>query len=180
MRKHALFLSLLLGVFPLALPVHAINYTGEAWLDWTSLRTTGIRITMREFGQIHGVVVSPNNFREDVFQDWRDHTASLNIPPVTSISQADANRVYTSVSTLGPSTGTASATRGLVFTALDTGKLTVSVDYTLQHTGVSNLPNDFTSRAIGRFFSKREVSLLLTRNKCMPHQEIRLKLVPLA
>ena len=147
MRKHALFLSLLLGVFPLALPVHAVNYTGEAWMDWTSLRLTGIPITMRETSQLTNVVIPPNNTPEESFQDWRDHTTALNIPPVTALSHADANRVYASVSLAGPGVGSAQLYRSAVFTALETGKLTVSIDYSLQQSGVTSLPSDIESKS---------------------------------
>lgn len=146
MRKSPLLSCLTLGLFLLVPPVHAVNYTGEAWLDWTSLKFSGIPIRMTETNQTHNVFIHPNSVRSEFFEDWRPHTTTLNVPQVaTAISAADSSRLYASFSTFGSGTGHSEADRVGVFSAMDTGQLTVSIDYTLRTIDVSSLQSNLYS-----------------------------------
>lgn len=149
MRGLLLSSILTLGLFLLAPYVHAINYTGEAWLDWTSLRFSGIPISINSANQTQNVFIHPNSTRSDFSNEWHDHITNFSIPQVaTALSDVNSSRVYASFDTFGSGTGNVDTGRTGVFSALGTGTLTISIDYTLQHIGVSTLQiNDLHSSA---------------------------------
>ncbi|HWF61728.1 MAG TPA: hypothetical protein VN666_15655 [Nitrospira sp.] len=159
MRQSALFSILTLILFLLVPPVHAVNYTGEAVLNWNTLQFSGIPITISTTrgGQGVGGDIFPNSFPSTGFPQPRNGTLTLSVPHVgTSISSMGSNLfgirssspLYASVNTLGGE-GDAGADRNNFFTAMGTGQLTVGIDYTLQQIGQSSLPSDFVSRDIG-------------------------------
>lgn len=146
MRQSPLLSTLTLGLFLLVPPVHAVNYTGEAWLDWSTLRFSGIPVTMTtdKLQQTTAFALSHNPNQEsdgknEVFPNWSDHTSTATIPSVTAVSIADASRLYASVNLTGMGSGEADVTRWGGFSATDTGKLTISIDYSLQQIGASSL-----------------------------------------
>lgn len=146
MRKSPLLSSLTLGLFLLVPSAHAVNYTGEAWLDWTSLKCSGIPITMTATNQTHNVFIHPNSVQSEFFEDWRDHITTLTVPQgATAVSAADSSRLYASFGTFGSGAGNDSVERVGVFSATDTGNLTISIDYTLRTIDVSSLQSNLYS-----------------------------------
>ncbi len=147
MRTSPLLSSLTLGLLLLVPPVHAVNYTGEAVLNWNTLQFSGIPVTMTtDKLQETTVVASPltpnqgvGKNKNDSFSNWSDHTSTVTIPSITAVSIADASQLHTSVNVTGPGSGEADATRWGGFSAMDTGNLTISIDYTLQQIGALSL-----------------------------------------
>lgn len=170
MRKSPLLSSLIVALFLLVPPVYAVNYTGEAWLDWTTLEISGIPITMTAPRQGHIVTIAPVTgpiIRQDhQFQDWRDHNATLSIPQVaTAFSSADAERLYTSFGKSGSPAGQAEVFRDSRFTAMDTGNLTISIDYALQHNGVEVLQDSIGSANVFLQLGRDQSPLLADRGE---------------
>jgi hypothetical protein len=162
MRKVLQSLGLALGLFLLVPPVYAVNfnYTGEASLNWNTLRFSGIPITLTEKNQGHGAFAPPNHSQNTIFQDWISHGTSFSFPQgeTTAIANtnADSNRLYAFVNLSGVGeparfgggqANSASVERSSYFTAMDTGQLTVSIDYTLRQVG--SLPTGFEATERG-------------------------------
>lgn len=151
MRKCAPFLSLLFGVFAFLPPVYAVNYTGEAWMDWNSLRFSGIPITLKDKEQTGGAFVRSFRSGEVINKgqdglEWSNSNITSTIPQVaTAIRSTDGERLYASVGIFGSGEGGVVMGRAATFTAMDTGRLTISIDYTLQHVGVPTPPGSFSA-----------------------------------
>jgi hypothetical protein len=144
MRKVLLPFSLVLGLLLLAPPAYAVSYTGEAWLNWNTLQISGIPIKTSFIFQQHLLTAFSDPgaglFRNADFPAWRNHTVALSIPQVTTaVTNADSSRLYSAVTLFGSSVGQlgqADLLRSAFFTALDTGKLHISIDYSLRQFGV--------------------------------------------
>lgn len=141
MRTFLLLSSLTLGLFLLVPPVYAVNYSGDAVLDWSSLRISGIPITITGRDQHTDAIIyaTPTggpilSHHDNYFHDWISHTDSVNHPQGGSaISIADSNQLSSSVHSLDSTLYIEAFTdRSASFTAQDTGRLTVSIDYTLE------------------------------------------------
>lgn len=147
MRPSPLLSSLTLGLLLLVPPVYAVNYTGEAILDWNTLKFSGIPITMMEDRRSQGYssFIDQNHTLNSGFNDWRPYITTLNGPQgTTAITAADSSRLYAFFGTSGSMSGNSEVDRLGNFTALGTGQLTVSIDYTLRTIDVASLPNGFT------------------------------------
>lgn len=144
MRKVLLSLSLVFGPLLLAPPAYAVSYTGEAWLNWNTFQISGIPIQTSFIYQQHIVGgfsgPSSGDGRYADFPAWRNHTVTFSIPQVTTaVTSADSSRLYSAVTLFGSSVeqqGQAILNRSAFFTALDTGNLHVSIDYSLRQFGV--------------------------------------------
>ena len=158
MRRNSLFLGLLLSLLLLGPPAFAtsLSYLGEASFDWTSLSISGIPITLTGLGleQQHGATAQPrpntgNPGSGGTFFDWSDRTFTQTLPQAaTSVSSADASRLFASVSMFGgPAIGISEVGRGAHFTAMQAGDLSISIRYTLSHAGVPALQSDLLSNA---------------------------------
>lgn len=153
MRKFLLSSSLTLAVLFLASTTYAISHLGEAWVDWTSLKFTGVPVTaVTEAFQRHEISINSSTLVGEVFRDWRDHTANHTVPQfATLLNSADANRLYASINTFGSNDGSiysyTAVERDGSFTPLKTGDLTISIDYTLRQSGVPSSQDNFSSES---------------------------------
>lgn len=140
MRPLSLLLSLTIGLVLLFVPpVWAVSYPGgDAVINWNTLRFDGIPIKSTGLGEhvfveIDTTATSPS--QSAGFLDWRNLQKGITVPQAaTAVSTVSSDQLSAFVSPLGStmSATEADAARELNFTALATGPLTVSVDYTLQ------------------------------------------------
>lgn len=112
-------------------------------MDWSTLRFSGIPITTTGEAQTQSAFInSTHAYQAADFQTWKPNTLTLGVPQTaTGTSTADSSQLsssFTTLSSTGDVRGGVGADRELYFTAMDTGKLTVSIDYSLQETGRSS------------------------------------------
>ncbi len=106
MRTSLLFPGMTLGLLLLVPPVYAVNYTGEAMLDWSTLRFSGIPITTTGEAQTQSAFInSTHAYQAADFQTWKPNTLTLGVPQTaTGTSTADSSQLSSSFTTLS-STG---------------------------------------------------------------------------
>jgi hypothetical protein len=144
-----IFIFVLSVLLFLAPPTYAISHLGEASVDWNSLKFSGVPVTVTDMFQRHSIDSSASLSRAVEFQEWRDHTLTQTVPQFATLrNSADADWLYASINTFGSGEGFTSVERGGRITPLETGDLTVSIDYTLSHSGVPSSQDNFNSLAI--------------------------------
>ena len=130
----------------LAPPSYAISHLGEAWVDWNSLKFSGVPVTVTDMFQRHSIESSTSPPTIIEFKDWRDHTLTQTVPQFATLrNSADADRLYASINTFGSGEGFTSVERGGRITPLETGNLTTSIDFNLRQSepipqGIESVP----------------------------------------
>lgn len=133
-----------------ATPTFAINYTGEALLDWSSLTFSGIAIDhAAEDTRFHGTALILDGCCSGAhFGGWPDATIVESLSEVGTVTtSAGPSGLLASVNMVGGGSAVASLSRHGEFYALEDGLLTVSIGYSLTHVGVPPLVGAFQSDA---------------------------------